>query len=166
MTAARQPARQQAMSAGGVVYRRRGRRIEVVLVTRRAERLWALPKGTPEPGERVEETALREVSEETGLKVSLATLDDGSTDSQIGSIRYTYRDPVHGAPVDKVVHHYLMEPHGGDLADHDGEYDVAAWYDVHEAERQLTYPNERSILRRALELIRGTLDGDAGGAPS
>jgi 8-oxo-dGTP pyrophosphatase MutT (NUDIX family) len=154
------------MSAGGVVYRRRGGRIEVVLVTRRAERLWALPKGTPEPGEGVEETALREVSEETGLQVSLATMGSNSTDAQIGSIRYTYRDPVHGAAVDKVVHHYLMEPCGGDLADHDDEYDVAAWYDVHEAERHLTYPNERDILRRALELIRGTLDGDSGGVPS
>lgn len=135
-------------SAGGVVYRRGGDSgLEVVLVARPGERLWALPKGKPEPGESVEQTALREVSEETGLHVAI----EGS--EPIGSIRYTYAVPGKPGRVYKVVHHYLMQPIGGDFDHHDGEYDVVGWFDAHEACKRMTYPNERAIVERAIEAL-------------
>jgi len=52
---------ERVRSAGGVVVRRDAGALQVLLCGRGADRLWALPKGTPEPGESLEETAVREV---------------------------------------------------------------------------------------------------------
>lgn len=134
----------RAVSAGGVVYRRTAHLIEVVLVSRPQEQLWALPKGTPDAGETIEETALREVREETGLEIAI--LDP------LGQVRYTFTSR-NGVPVDKVVHHFLMEPTGGSFDDHDHEFDHVDWYDIHEAQRRLTHRNQLHILDRAAELI-------------
>lgn len=134
-----------AMSAGGVVYRLVGGHVQIVLVARPTQGLWALPKGTPESGESVEQTAIREVTEETGLDVTIQ--------AEIGSIRYRYTIHSEGVLVRKVVHHFLMEPVGGDIADHDHEYDVVDWVDIHEATERMSYANERKIVQRAGELI-------------
>ena len=135
-------------SAGGVVYRRRSDGIQVVLVGRPRRRLWALPKGTPRDGESLEQTALREVAEETGLDVALA-----ETAGPIGTVSYWYTLPGQGVRVHKDVHHYLLEARGGDLELHDDEYDEAAWFDVSEAQRRMTFENERSIVEQAGRLI-------------
>jgi 8-oxo-dGTP pyrophosphatase MutT (NUDIX family) len=137
------------MSAGGVVFRVRDGHVEVVLVARPAQNLWALPKGTPEAGESVEQTALREVAEETGLEVSIL--------GEVGSIRYRYVIPDEGILVRKVVHHFLMEPVGGDVGLHDHEYDLVDWVDIHEATGRMSYANERRIVEQAGELIRERL---------
>lgn len=132
------------MSAGGVVYRRTGHGVEIVLVARPSQRLWALPKGTPDPGETVEQTAIREVCEETGLQVEIV--------DRLGDVRYWYTDS-RGVRINKVVHHYLMEAVGGDLSQHDHEHDLVDWFDIHEAEKRLTHRNQLHILARASDLI-------------
>lgn len=137
----------EAMSAGGVVYRRDGGQIEIVLVARPRHQLWALPKGTPEPGETIEETAIREVIEETGLQVQI--------EREIGSINYWYAIAEEKVRVHKVVHHYLMTPTGGDVSLHDHEYDVVDWFDIHEALTRMSYQNERTIVEQAGALLRG-----------
>ena len=82
--------------------------------------MWSLPKGTPDGDETPEETALREVHEETGLQVRI--LDT------IGDIHYRFvRD---GRRIDKTVHYYLMEATGGDLADHDHEFEEVRWFEL------------------------------------
>lgn len=135
---------QRAVSAGGVVYRVGSAGVEVVLCARTGAKLWALPKGTPEQGEALEHTALREVQEETGLRVNI--LD------RVGAIRY-YFTGEDGTRYDKRVEHHLMVATGGSLAHHDGEYDDVRWVPVEEALRLMTYPNERDIVRRAMRLI-------------
>ena len=116
---------------------------ELVLGRRRSEgdrAIWSLPKGTPDGDETPEETAVREVNEETGLEVRI--LD------AVGDIRYRFvRD---GYRIDKIVHYYLMEPVGGDLADHDHEFEEVRWFALGEAEAVMRFPTERDILARAL----------------
>ena len=133
----------RAFSAGGVVIRHGHDGPELVLGLRRGERrhpTWSLPKGTPDGDETPEETALREVNEETGLEVRIL--------GTIGDIHYRFvRD---GCRIDKTVHYYLMEATGGDLADHDHEFDVVRWVPVGEAEELMRVPTERDIVARAL----------------
>ncbi len=65
-TRARRPSRvRTATAAGGVVMRGAGDELEVVLAGRDSDRTWVFPKGTPDKGETIEETALREVREES-----------------------------------------------------------------------------------------------------
>ena len=134
---------EHAFSAGGVVMRQSGHGPELVLGRRRHDGrrvIWSLPKGTPDGDETPEETAMREVREETGLQVRIV--------DTIGDIHYRFvRD---GRRIDKTVHYYLMEATGGDLADHDHEFEDVRWFDVAEAEALLRFPTERDILARAL----------------
>lgn len=131
----------EAVSAGGVVYRIREGRSEIVLVARPVTNLWALPKGTPETGESLEETAIREVGEETGLEVEIV--------EPLLQIAYTFHLSDGRVQIDKVVHHYLFRVTGGDVARHDHEYDLVGWYGVTEALRLMTYDNERTVVERA-----------------
>lgn len=133
-----------AVSAGGVVWRRDAAGlVEVVLCGRTAEKLWGLPKGTPDAGETTLETAVREVQEETGLLVHPG--------EKIGTISYWFS--FQGTRIHKQVHHWLMMPTGGDIADHDHEFDAVEWFDADTASRKLTYENERRILADAVRIL-------------
>jgi 8-oxo-dGTP pyrophosphatase MutT (NUDIX family) len=118
--------------------------MEVVLVGRSHVGIWALPKGTPQAGETIEQVAVREVREETGLEVRLI--------AYVGSISYSFvRDSVR---YHKQVRHFLLEAIGGDTALHDHEYDLVEWFPVHEACRRLTFQNEVHILYQAEEMLQ------------
>lgn len=129
----------RATSAGGVVYRRTQAGPEIVLAHRRSPALWALPKGTPARGESLAETALRETAEESGLAVEI--------EEPLGAISYVF---VRGSTrYFKTVHFFLMRPIGGDLADHDHEFDDVRWVPLPEALRLMNYPTERSVVELA-----------------
>jgi len=125
--------------------------IEVALVGRRSSPIyrgspgiWALPKGTPKAGETIEQVAVREVQEETGLQVRLI--------AYIGSITYWFvRQQVR---YHKQVRHFLLEAIGGDIALHDQEYDMVEWFPLYEACRRLTYQNEVNILYQAEDILQ------------
>jgi 8-oxo-dGTP pyrophosphatase MutT (NUDIX family) len=146
----------RATSAGGVVHRSTDDgRLEVVLVHRRVPSLWALPKGTPNAGELVEETALRETREETGLQVRL--------EDRLRSITYVFvrgRTRFH-----KTVHFFLMRPVGGDLSLHDHEFDEVRWVAVEDALEMMTHATERTVVEEAAERI-GVRQAAAGATPS
>ncbi len=148
-------ARRTAVSAGGLVVRRSDAGPEIVLGRRNRARegvRWTLPKGTPATGESVEQTALREVEEETGLSVRIV--------EPVGSIRYSFGQ--HGARVDKTVHHFLMVPTGGTLADHDREFDEVRWVPLADATHLLSYETEREIVDRARPQIDAFFGRDPG----
>jgi 8-oxo-dGTP pyrophosphatase MutT (NUDIX family) len=146
----------RATSAGGVVHRTDSGRIEVVLVHRRHPPLWALPKGTPDAGETLEETALRETREETGLEVAV--------EAPLSSITYFFvrgRTRFH-----KTVHFFLMRPTGGDVAEHDHEFDEVAWFQLEEALAVMTHPTERGVVEQAATVIAQRLEAGAGAKPA
>lgn len=136
---------QRDVSAGGVVFRPRqgGIGYDVALVGRLRPKRWALPKGTPQEGETLEQTALREVGEETGLQVRIVErLDQIDYWFVWGWVRHF-----------KTVHFYLMEMTGGDTADHDAEYDVVEWFAIEDALKRLSYPNEARVVEKALDAL-------------
>ncbi len=136
----------RATSAGGLVVRLGDEEPEIVLGRRTRQRdgtAWTLPKGTPAEGESVEQTALREVAEETGLSVRIV--------QPVGSIRYSFVQD--GTRIDKTVHHFLMVPTGGALAGHDAEFEEVRWVPLTEAAHLLSYETEREIVERARPAI-------------
>jgi len=138
-----------ATSAGGIVVRFDDGIPSLVVGARRRDRgilTWTLPKGTPNPGETREQTAIREVAEETGLQVRITDVLD--------SIEYWFVQS--GQRIHKTVHYYLMEPVGGDLANHDHEFDQVRWVSFDEAPDVLTFETERALVARAAEVVDPT----------
>jgi len=136
------------VSAGGVVVRRHEQRWQVCLIARRGPDdhvIWGLPKGHVEPGERLEDTAIREVREETGVSGVLVTA--------VGSIAYRFVVPAERTRFDKTVHFYLFAYTDGHTDAHDDEVEDAAWVDLDEALARLTYQNERDILLNAQQYL-------------
>ncbi|TRW89217.1 NUDIX hydrolase [Mycolicibacterium sp. 018/SC-01/001] len=112
-------------------------------IDRRGRMLWSLPKGHIERGETAEQTAIREVAEETGIQ--------GSVLAALGSIDYWF--VTEGRRVHKTVHHYLMRFAGGELSDEDVEVTEVAWVPVQELPKRLAYADERRLAEVADELI-------------
>jgi 8-oxo-dGTP pyrophosphatase MutT (NUDIX family) len=112
-------------------------------IDRRGRMLWSLPKGHIELGETAEQTAIREVAEETGIQ--------GSVLAALGSIDYWF--VTEGRRVHKTVHHYLMRFLGGELCDDDLEVTEVAWVPVKELPSRLAYADERKLAEVAGELI-------------
>jgi 8-oxo-dGTP pyrophosphatase MutT (NUDIX family) len=127
-------------SYGGVVVR--GDEV-IVIVPRGRHRVLGLPKGGPVAGERPEETAAREVREETGITATVT--------ERLGQVDYTYRRG--GRRILKTVHFFLCRFEAGDTADHDHEVDDARWMPLDEARRRLSYPGERAMIDRALSIL-------------
>jgi 8-oxo-dGTP pyrophosphatase MutT (NUDIX family) len=112
-------------------------------IDRRGRMLWSLPKGHIELGETAEQTAIREVAEETGIQ--------GSVLAALGSIDYWF--VTEGRRVHKTVHHYLMRFLGGELCDEDAEVSEVAWVPLKELPSRLAYADERRLAEVAGELI-------------
>jgi 8-oxo-dGTP pyrophosphatase MutT (NUDIX family) len=140
-------ATKEQVSAGGVAFRRRGRGVEVALISVGEQRRWQLPKGLVGRGESPEEAALREVREETGLSCEIV--------APLETIEYWYFSKGRGARVrfHKRVHFFLMRYRRGDVADHDSEVNEARWVKIEEAARALSFKSEREVLERAREMI-------------
>jgi 8-oxo-dGTP diphosphatase len=137
----------EQVSAGGVVYRRRGRRTEVALISVGEERRWQLPKGLVGRGESPEEAALREVREETGLECEIV--------APLEAVEYWYfsKGGARRVRFHKRVHFYLMRYLSGETDGHDQEVNEARWVKVEEAAGMLAFKGERKALEEALEKL-------------
>lgn len=134
------------ISAGGVVYRKSEEGLEIQLIVDRYTKI-SLAKGKMEPGETIEETALREIQEETGLI--------GKIIEPVDVIKYTYEHASLGT-VDKEVHYYLVEALSGDLQPQVEEIKGVAWYkplEAWEKQKQNGYDNNDKILKQALQKL-------------
>jgi 8-oxo-dGTP pyrophosphatase MutT (NUDIX family) len=116
---------------------------EVLVITPAGKRVTGLPKGGPNGGETPEQTARREVREETGVNVAVR--------EPLGAVEYWYRRG--GKRVFKTVHFFLCDFVSGSTADHDHEVDDARWIPLREALTVLTYPGERALIERALSKL-------------
>jgi 8-oxo-dGTP diphosphatase len=139
---------ERQISAGGVIFRPSGGRIEVALISVKGGKVWALPKGLNEKGENLARTAHREVKEETGL--------DGKILTKIGYIDYFFmlRDEGQMRRIFKIVYFFLMEYAGGSVEDHDEEVVECRWFDINEAIKLMKYEDEKEILKKARKLIK------------
>ncbi|WP_198290981.1 NUDIX hydrolase [Mycobacterium sp. 155] len=110
---------------------------------RRGRTLWSLPKGHVEQGERIEDAAAREVSEETGIHGVPLTL--------LGRTEYWFTADHHR--VHKKVHHYLLRYVDGELSTRDHEVCDVAWVTLGELTSTLKYPDEQRLALIAAELV-------------
>jgi 8-oxo-dGTP pyrophosphatase MutT (NUDIX family) len=137
----------EQVSAGGVVYRREGGRIEVALISVGEQARWQLPKGLVGRGETPEQAALREVREETGLAAEII--------APLEVIEYWYFSKGGATRVrfHKFVHFFLMRYTSGDVSEHDEEVNEARWMEIEEAANQLAFKSEKRLIDRARELL-------------
>ncbi|NEG90426.1 NUDIX hydrolase [Bifidobacterium aerophilum] len=125
-------------SAGGLVFDERGRVAIIARHSRSGHLEWCLPKGHIEKGETPQQTAVREVHEETGIL--------GEVVDSIATIDYWFTGT--SQRVHKLVHHFALRQVGGELTvegDPDHEAEDAIWVDFDDLDGVLSYPNERKI---------------------
>jgi 8-oxo-dGTP diphosphatase len=128
-------------SAGGIVIRRRGRGLKVLLIKDSYGR-WTWPKGNIEKGESSKEAALREVSEETGL-TNISIID------KIGQNQYFYK--LKGKLIFKTVYVYLIEAAGNEkLRIQKEEIDDGKWLAPEQALKKLGYKDAPKLLKKAI----------------
>ena len=141
------------ISSGGIVVRRmRGRwMLAAIRPGGKPAGVWALPKGLVARGEDPQATALREVTEETGV--------EGAAVAKLGDVRYVYTRA--GARIFKVVSFYLLRYRRGRIGDVPPEYaheiEEARWLPLEDAPQLLAYRGEREMAERALARVRDNI---------
>lgn len=131
------------VSAGGVVYYEENNQLSILLIEDRSHKL-TLPKGKSEEGETIEETALREIKEETGI--------EGEIIKPLDKVYYEYYHPIYNK-VEKEVHFYLVKALTNEISVQLSEINSAAWYSLEDTWRKqqdLGYENNLNILKMAL----------------
>ena len=127
-----------------MVFRRGKGSPEILLVATKGGTRWQLPKGKVEPGESPQEAAFREVKEEGGV--------EGEFVCPLDTISYWYY--WEGKKHWKLVDFFLFRYRSGDPGQHDWEVDDARFFPAREALEIITFPTEKKVLKRALEIIK------------
>jgi len=133
-------------SAGGFVLASDGSaRVALIgRLTKRGALEWCVPKGHPEGPETLEQAAMREIFEETGIQGEVIEL--------LGSIDYEFYTP--DKHISKTVHHYLLRQTSGELTvdgDPNQEAVETRWFDIAELHNVLSHENERRMARGVIE---------------
>ena len=134
-------------SAGGVVFKKEGNTTYILVGQHSGHHGWVFPKGLigdHKKDEGKEETALREVEEETGIR--------GKILQPLTPVTYWYA--WEGEKRKKTVYYFIMEYVSGDTKDHDWEMEQVKWLPVDEVEARLTYNSDKGVWREAKSLIK------------
>lgn len=132
------------VSAGGVVYQEHNGQLQFLMIVDRYGKV-TLAKGKQEPGETIEETALREIAEETGIK--------GKLIRHLDTVYYHYHHAQTKELVNKEVHYYLVEAVSSEITVQVEEINAVRWCDPLEAwklQQEKGYLNNENVLRKAL----------------
>ncbi|MDQ0875891.1 8-oxo-dGTP pyrophosphatase MutT (NUDIX family) [Paenibacillus sp. V4I3] len=134
------------VSAGGIVYRKLGNNFQIQLIQDRYGKI-TFAKGKMESGESIEQTALREIAEETNII--------GKIIEPLSIIFYNYEHPEHGL-VNKEIHYFLVEASQGALKAQNEEINSVDWFNADNAwmqQCQNGYDNNIEVLHKALERL-------------
>lgn len=123
-------------SAGGIVFNNG----KVLLTKHSQNKHWSFPKGLIDHGQTPEEAALREVKEEGGVEAGIV--------DKVGYSKYVYTHK--GEKIFKIVTYFLMKYLSGDIKDHDWEVEESGWYEPKEALKQLSFSQDKDLLKKAL----------------
>ncbi len=129
----------RVLSSGGVIINN-----NLILLLKKYNGDYVLPKGRIERGESIEETALREVKEESGIT--------GEIKKYIGKIDYSFINRMRNIRIDKTVHFFLMSTNDTHTKPQSMEgFKTAKFYEREEAISLMKYSQEREIIRKAIE---------------
>lgn len=134
-------------SAGGVVIKREKTHTLILVAQHSHHHGWIFPKGLigdKIKGEKKEETATREVKEETGVTAKIV--------KALSPVDYWYQ--FEGEKIHKAVYYFIMEYVSGDIKDHDFEMENVEWLDSQEVEKRLTYKSDKVAWEEAKELLQ------------
>lgn len=140
-------------SAGGVVYRpirqaqgERAKNILILVCQHSQHHGWVFPKGLigdTHKREKKEDTALREVKEETGII--------GKILKPLSPVTYWYQ--FKNEKIRKTVYYFLMEYISGDTKDHDHEMENVEWLPIEDVEKRLTHRSDKKVFEEARRLL-------------
>lgn len=129
------------VSSGGVVVFG-----NAILLLKKYNGDWVLPKGRVEKGEKYETTALREVLEESGVKAEII--------DYIGEVHYNYKNLKENEIVSKTVHWYLMRTNNMDCIPQKREGFIDAMFvHIDKAKSLVRYEDEKKIIKKGLEIF-------------
>ncbi len=133
-------------SAGGIVYKKEDNKVFILVSQHSQHHGWVFPKGLigdHVEGEDKEQTALREVEEETGAKGKIIKI----------LTPVTYWFVLEGDKIKKTVYYFLMEYLGGDITKHDHEMEAVVWLPKEKVAERLTYKSDKKVWEEAQKLI-------------
>jgi 8-oxo-dGTP pyrophosphatase MutT (NUDIX family) len=128
----------KVVSAGGVVLRKTNNKIEILLVYSPPHKAWVLPKGHIDKGETIEEAAIREVKEETGL-------EDFEIVSKLGIVTRPSKE-TSGEIVEKDIHIFIFKTNSRITPAPNHEYKKAKWFGLTEGIEKIHFKPEREFL--------------------
>jgi 8-oxo-dGTP diphosphatase len=133
-------------SAGGVVFKKEGNQTFILLGQHSQHHGWVFPKGLigdKKKGEKKEETAVREVKEETGIEAKIV--------KPLEPVTYWFVFKTE--KIKKTVYYFLMEFLGGDTEKRDMELENVEWLPASEVEKRLSYKSDKKVWQEAQKLL-------------
>lgn len=134
-------------AAGGIVFKKEDNTIYILLAQHSFHKGWIFPKGIigdKHDSESKEDTAIREVKEETGIEAEII--------EPLTPRTFWYQ--MKGEKRKKTVYYYIMSHTGGNTEDHDFEMQAVEWIPIDKVIKRLTYKGDRTIFRTVEERIR------------